>query len=60
MIKVSYLVRDEDRYNGYTEERIKQFDNMEQVYNFINGVRFNRRVEGRSMIGAPLVLNSPV
>jgi hypothetical protein len=58
MIKVSYMVRDLDRYNGYMEKHEKQFPNMEQVFNFIKFVRLKRHVEGRAVIGSPIVENS--
>ena len=58
MIKVSYMARNEDRFNGYLEEHEKQFENMEQVYNFIKFVRIKRSVEGYTVIGVPIVENS--
>ena len=58
MIKVSYMVRDLDRYNGYMEKHEKQFLNMEQVFNFIKFVRLKQHVEGRAVIGSPMVENS--
>lgn len=54
MIKVSYLVRDNDRL-GYTEEHEKRFNNMSDVFEFIKRVGLHRRVEGRMIIGTPVV-----
>lgn len=54
MIKVSYMVREDDRL-GYTEEREKRFSNMADVFEFIKRVGLHRRVEGRMIIGTPVV-----
>ena len=54
MIKVSYMVREDDRL-GYTEEREKRFNNMSDVFEFIRRVGLHRRVEGRMIIGTPVV-----
>jgi hypothetical protein len=54
MIKVSYFVREDDR-TGYMEQREKRFDDMSEVFDFIKRTGMHRRIEGRIIIGTPVV-----
>lgn len=54
MIKVSYTVRSDDRM-GYMEDGEKRFYSMPEVYDFLKRIMINRRIEGKSLIGTPLV-----
>jgi hypothetical protein len=54
MIKVSYTVRGDGRM-GYMEEGEKRFSSMPEVFEFLKRARLNRRIEGKVLIGVPLV-----
>jgi hypothetical protein len=54
MIKVSYTVRADDRM-GYTEDGEKRFSSMPEVFEFLKRARLNRRIEGKILVGLPLV-----
>lgn len=54
LIRVSYMVREDDKI-GYMEEREKRFDSMSEVFDFLKRVGLHRRVEGKVVIGTPLV-----
>ena len=54
MIKVSYTVRADDRM-GYMEDHEKRFDTMSDVFKFLKRVGLHRRVEGKVLIGTPVV-----
>lgn len=54
MIKVSYTVRADDRM-GYMEDGEKRFSSMPEVFEFLKRVRVNRRIEGKVLIGTPIV-----
>lgn len=54
MIMVSYTVRGDDRI-GYMEDHVKRFDSMSEVFAFLKRVMLSRRVEGKLMVGTPVV-----
>jgi hypothetical protein len=54
MIEVQYTVRGDDRL-GYLEDHVRRFDSMPEVYDFIKRVMLHRRVDGKLVIGTPLV-----
>lgn len=54
MIKVSYTYRADDRM-GFMENGEKRFSTMPEVYDFLKRVMINRRVDGKLLIGKPLV-----
>lgn len=54
MIMVSYTVRADDRM-GYMEDHVKRFNSMTEVFNFLKKVGLSRRVEGKVVVGAPMV-----
>ena len=54
MIKVSYTVRTDDRM-GYTEDHVKRFDSMSDVFSFLKRVGLHRRVEGKALVGTPVL-----
>jgi hypothetical protein len=54
MIKVSYTVRADDRM-GYMEDGEKRFASMPEVFDFLKRIRVNHRVEGKILVGTPIV-----
>lgn len=54
MIKVSYTVRADDRM-GYMEDGEKRFASMPEVFDFLKLIRINRKIEGKVLIGTPIV-----
>lgn len=54
MIMVSYTVRGDDRM-GYMEDHVRRFDSMSEVFDFLKRVMLSRRVEGKIMVGTPVV-----
>lgn len=54
MIEVQYTVQTNDRL-GYLEDHVKLFDSMPDVYDFLRRVMLHRRIDGKLVIGTPLL-----
>lgn len=54
MMKVTYTVRNNDR-NGYMEDGVKHFNSMPEVFAFLQRINLNRRVEGKVLVGVPVL-----
>lgn len=54
MIKVSYTVRANDRM-GHMEDGERRFASMPEVFDFLQRIKLNRMIEGKRLVGMPLV-----
>lgn len=57
MIEVQYTVRGDDE-TGYLEDHIRRFDTMPEVWDFLRRVMLHRRVDGKLVIGTPILEDS--